>query len=331
MIPKVSILVPVYNVEKYIERCAISLFEQTFDDIEYVFVNDSSQDNSVAILQHVIAKYPLRKDNVKLVSHNKNMGLASARNTAINNATGDYVLHIDSDDYIETNTVKVMYEKAIAENADIVVCNYILEWENASKFVEQVWKPNNIDFLKDILSGQAMPCVWNKLFKRELYINNDVHAIEGLNFGEDFAVTPRLIYFANRICKVDNYFIHYIQSNSNAYTKKFNPSHISNISDAFNILENFFKDKQDYSELKPALLRGKLRKKIELTISSPKTCWSELFQLFPETDDIKDYNFLSLHEKIIYFFIKQNMKNSLVNYLKLYKNIFEIVQSIKGR
>lgn len=329
--PKVSILVPVYNVEKYIERCAISLFEQTFDDIEYVFVNDCSQDNSIDILQKVIAKYPLRKDNIKLISHSENRGIAITRNTAIENALGKYVLYIDSDDYIENNTIKLMLDKAIDTDADIVVCNYKLEWENSSKLVEQVWSPDKIEFLKCILSGQAMPCVWNKLFKRDLFTENKIRAIEGLNFGEDFILTSKLIYMAKKICKVDNHFIHYVQSNTNAYTKKFNPSHISNILNAFNILENFFKDKQEYSELEPALLKGKLRKKIELIISSPKNCWGELFQLFPETDNIKDYNFLTLHEKIIYFYVKRNMKNSLVNYLKLYKNIFKILQNIKGR
>lgn len=328
--PKVSILVPVYNVEKYIERCAISLFEQTFDDIEYVFVNDCSQDSSLDILQKVITKYPLRKDNIKLVSHTENRGLASARNTAIDNAIGDYILHIDSDDYIETNTVEVMYNKAIEENADIVVCNYILEWENTTKLIEQVWKPNNIDFLKDILSGQAVPCVWNKLFKRDLYVNNDIHAIEGLNFGEDFAVTPRLIYFANRICKVDNHFIHYIQFNASAYTKKFNPKHVNNIASAFEVLENFFQNKPEYNELRQDLLKGKIRKKIELIVSSPKSFWTELFQLFPETDHIKDYNFLTTHEKIIYFFIKRNMKNSLEKYLNTYREVFKISQKVKG-
>lgn len=329
--PKVSILVPVYNVEKYIDRCAISLFEQTFDDIEYVFVNDCSQDNSIDILQKVIAKYPSRKNSIKLVNHTENRGLASARNTAINNAIGDYILHIDSDDYIETNTVKVMYEKAIAENADVVVCNYILEWENANKFVEQVWKPNNIDFLKDILSGEAVPCVWNKLFKRELYINNNIHAIEGLNFGEDFAVTPRLIYFANRICKVDNYFIHYIQSNASAYTKKFNPKHVNNIVSAFEVLENFFQSKDDYDCFKDSILAGKLRKKIELISSASKNEWNSLSEMFPEVSNITSIDFLSKREKLVYFFIKNNIQIKLDFFLEVYKILFNFRLKFKAK
>ncbi len=98
---KVSIIVPIYNVEKYIERCAVSLFEQDFEDIEYIFVNDCTPDNSVEILEKVIEKYPNRKSHLKIVHHKENKGLGSARNTGLEQATGNYILHIDSDDWCE--------------------------------------------------------------------------------------------------------------------------------------------------------------------------------------------------------------------------------------
>ena len=97
---KISILVPIYNVSKYIERCAHSLMEQSYENIEYVFVDDCTPDNSITLLKGVIAKYPHRQDQVKIISHEHNKGLAGARITALNSATGDYVVHVEADDYI---------------------------------------------------------------------------------------------------------------------------------------------------------------------------------------------------------------------------------------
>lgn len=107
----VSICVPVYGVERYIERCARSVFEQTYDNIEYIFVDDCSPDHSIDILKNVIEEYPARKPNVRIVRHEHNRGLAAARNTAIDNAGGDFVLHIDSDDYIPSDYVSLLATK----------------------------------------------------------------------------------------------------------------------------------------------------------------------------------------------------------------------------
>ena len=199
MSPKVSILVPVYNVEAFIERCAVSLFEQTFDDIEYIFVNDCTPDNSIEVLKKVIEKYPNRNSHIKIIHHKTNRGLAGARNTGIQNATGDYILHIDSDDYIELDTVRLLYNSALNNDSDMVVCDYILEWKSQRKLILQNWDSSNKEFIKKVLTVEAMPCVWNKLIRRSIYIDNNVKAIEGVNFGEDLSVLPKLLYFAKKI------------------------------------------------------------------------------------------------------------------------------------
>ena len=103
---KVSICVPVYGVEKYIERCARSLFEQTYEDVEYVFVDDCTQDRSVELLQNVIENYPSRKDKVRIIHHKSNIGLGEARNTAVAASTGEFIMHVDSDDYIDKDCVR---------------------------------------------------------------------------------------------------------------------------------------------------------------------------------------------------------------------------------
>ena len=98
----VSILVPIYGVEKYIRRCAISLFEQTYLNIEYIFVNDCTNDDSIIILENVINQYPNRQSQIKIIQHETNKGLGEARNTAVAAANGDYLFHVDSDDYIDS-------------------------------------------------------------------------------------------------------------------------------------------------------------------------------------------------------------------------------------
>jgi glycosyltransferase involved in cell wall biosynthesis len=120
----VSILVPIYGVEKYIERCARSLFEQTYSNIEYVFVNDCTKDKSIELLMNVLNEYPHRKGQVKLIHHERNRGLAAARNTAVYNMTGEYVWHVDSDDYIETQAVELLVNEIQKTNAEVIIFGY---------------------------------------------------------------------------------------------------------------------------------------------------------------------------------------------------------------
>ena len=106
--PKVSILVPIYGTEKYIEKCARSLFEQTYDNIEYIFVNDCTKDASVEILKKTIEDYPQRKSQVTIISHNTNKGLAASRLTAFEHSTGAYLWCVDSDDYADVQAVSII-------------------------------------------------------------------------------------------------------------------------------------------------------------------------------------------------------------------------------
>ena len=128
--PKVSVIIPVYGVEKYIERCARSLFEQTLDCIEYIFVDDCSPDKSIEILERVADEYRSRlveeQKLVRIERMSKNSGLPNVRRYGIKLATGDFIAHCDSDDWVELDMYQQMYNKAIEEDADVVVCDYVL-------------------------------------------------------------------------------------------------------------------------------------------------------------------------------------------------------------
>ena len=127
--PKVSVIVPVYNVEKYIEKCANSLINQTLSDIEIIFVNDGSTDGSIQIIEQYENNF---KEKVKCVSKD-NGGLSSARNYGIPYATGEYIAFLDSDDYVELDMYETMYNKAKEDDFDMVECDFIWEYPNKSK------------------------------------------------------------------------------------------------------------------------------------------------------------------------------------------------------
>ena len=121
---KVSVIIPVYNASRYIPRCVESLMRQTLREIEYIFVEDCSTDGSFDILLKTLEAYPERKDDVKILRHGKNMGVSVSRNDGNAAATGDFLIHCDSDDWVDVTMYEKMYNQVIAEDADICICDY---------------------------------------------------------------------------------------------------------------------------------------------------------------------------------------------------------------
>lgn len=207
----VSIIIPIYGVENYIEKCARSIFEQTYTNIDIIFVNDCTPDNSITILKSVLEHYPKQKEKTRILSYPCNKGLSGARKFGLENAHGDYVLQIDSDDYIAPNMVEVMVQKAEKENADIVICdfNYVKDNVITRKSVSPALTSK--ECMIQVLTGKIEGYVWNKLIKRSLYTSNTIEPIEGLNMCEDMAVIYRLLYFAKKISYVNQALYFYIQ------------------------------------------------------------------------------------------------------------------------
>lgn len=215
---QVSVIIPIYKVEKCIERCARSLFEQTLSSIEFIFVNDYSPDNSVSILQSVLNQYPNRSPHTKIVHHEYNRGLAAARNTGRSIAQGEYIIACDSDDWVERNMYELMYQKAKKTNADIVICDWNEIYATTTKYVSVNPPDNYTDCVIALLSGKMHGSVWNKLVRSSLYQENDIMCKEGMDFCEDFYVTYRLFYFAKSIAYINLPLYHYNKMNINAYT-----------------------------------------------------------------------------------------------------------------
>jgi glycosyltransferase involved in cell wall biosynthesis len=219
---RVSILVPVYGVEKFIGRCARSLFGQTFDDIEYVFVDDGSPDDSIVMLGRILEEFPRRKPHVKIVRHEHNKGSAGARNTALDHATGKYVMYVDSDDYLEPDAVRLLHDKAEEERADVVV--YDMRYDYGDKIFDsiEVIPADRHDYVKELLLRNHILGVCGKMFDRDLF-GSGIRFVEGINYGEDYTATSLLSYKARKIVKLDKVLYSYVQTNAGALTKVHSP------------------------------------------------------------------------------------------------------------
>lgn len=281
MNPKVSIIVPVYKVEEYIERCVQSLFEQTFQDIEYIFVNDATPDNSIGKLLDVINRYEYIVDRITIINHDVNKGLSSARKTGILSASGDYCIHIDSDDRVETDMIEVLYNAAIREEADIVGCDYYDEYVGKLKYNKQCLSTENIVCIKQMLSRTISHCVWNKLIKRSLYFDNNVYPIDNVGNGEDLALIPRLFFYAKKIAYVPRAFYYYSHLNVYSYSNQVNYKSYEDLLFVIRYIEMFFENQKCSFRLYDSFLELKYFVKLQLLIDNNFACWTSLY---PEVD-----------------------------------------------
>lgn len=241
--PKVSVIVPIYNVENYIEKCLETLVNQTLEDIEIILVNDGSKDNSEVIVKRFLKNYP-----EKIVYLEKeNGGLSDARNYGIPYAKGEYVAFLDSDDYVEKDMYEKMYTLAKKENSDMVQCNFYWEY-----IEEQKRKLGDLEEYQNkkemIVKGRVE--AWNKLIRREVLENPDIRFPKGLRY-EDVEFTYKLVPFINKVSFIKEPFVHYVQrgnSISNSQNER--------TGEIFDILDNvikFYKEKNIYEEYKNEL------------------------------------------------------------------------------
>lgn len=206
--PKVSVIVPVYGVEHLIERCARSLFDQTLDSIEYLFIDDCSPDRSIDVLRSVLEEYGHRKHQVIIHRMEQNSGQAKVREWGMKNATGDYVIHCDSDDWVDTNMYQDMYEKAVEQQADIVICDYYVSDGITKKKVSGCYFSNQCALIKDILTERISRSVWNKLVKRSLYEDIGIQYPVN-NMGEDMVLILQALLKTEKIAYVSNPYYYY--------------------------------------------------------------------------------------------------------------------------
>lgn len=209
--PLISIIVPVYNAEKYLSKCLDSIVAQTFDDWECILVNDASPDE----VGGVISEYEKKDKRFKVITKTVNEGVSRARQAGLENSCGKYVIHADPDDSVDKDWLKELYYTAESEHADIVICDF--ERIYANKRVTYYQKPsslNNEDILEDLLMERIWGCSWNKLVRRECFVKWNISFHPEMNLWEDIYVICKLLICGANVAYVPK-VLYYYDSKSN--------------------------------------------------------------------------------------------------------------------
>lgn len=217
----ISLVIPIYGVERFIGRFAESVLSQSYPYIQYVFVNDGTKDSSMQILQELIdSKYSHLRDRIVIVNK-ENGGLPAARKTGMEYASGDYVWHIDSDDWIEEDAVRKIAQCAASTDADVIYFNFYKEYSDRSK--PKADKDYTVSeksvYLRDMYNHKAHGCVWNKCVKRKLYTDNEV-CFPKYSYAEDTFLMSQLVGYAGSIVHLNEFLYYYRKDNPHAITRQ---------------------------------------------------------------------------------------------------------------
>lgn len=227
----VSIIIPLYNVERYVEECCRAVFEQTYDNCEFVFVDDCGTDNSLKIVCSLIEEYSHLKDRMKILHHECNKGIAAARRTGMENASGTYALYVDSDDVPRRDMVERLMLIAEANDADVVMCGYSKEPNMCDVDRPHVWEEDHVRCMMGTVGGD-LPYVylWNKLIKRDLFLQHQLYPSPKLRRSEDHYILSRLFFYAKKVMRTNEvlYFYRTVSSSlGNSWKNKAIPDTVS--------------------------------------------------------------------------------------------------------
>lgn len=250
MEPEVSLIIPIYNAERFLERCLNSLFTQSLTNIEFVFVDDCSTDNSVALLKKILNNHLGKREQVKLIQHKINKGVAASRNSGLENATGKYIGWVDADDYVEQDMFEKMYFKAKITQADMVWCNYYnVNAYGEMQEVKQIMAEDSRTFGKALLLNQIQKSIWNKLMKRSVFEENNLRFLEGQDMGEDYNILFKVLHLSNNIAYLNESLYYYCHNNMKSISKQSNRKRIdqelANMEDMLAFIQD--QQTQDYT------------------------------------------------------------------------------------
>lgn len=324
--PVVSVIVPMYNAEKYIERCLNSITKQVYTNIEIVLVNDCSTDKTDEICNH----YKKKDQRVKYIENKKNLGVSTTRNIGILNSKGQYILFVDSDDYIDDNCVDILIHCVQEHDADLVLfgCDLLIKGNRKECFFYNSQKSNTIDkkdAFKRLFDGNdKIRAIWGKMIKRELF--SELLFPDGMRFGEDMYVTSELIQKAKNIFQVNKNMYIYNQDVGSLVRSPFSKEKLEMVA----VAEKWIKDVQySYPELREDAVAFKYRTIIDFC------------SLIKEDENKKYYEMLKRKIKTEYKEIKCNkalrindkIKAVLIYHLNycLYRKVRLLISIFKSR
>lgn len=304
MYPKVSVIIPVYNVEPYIERCIHSLFNQTLKEIEYIFIDDCCGDHSIDKIKLILNDYPNRKSQVKILTNSINKGLAYSRGLGLKNCSGEYIIHCDSDDYIEKEMYETMYNHAIKYNFDLVSCDILMESGVKKELISFYPERCARNYLKKgIKNGLGYASGVNKLIKSTIIKKNNILPYENCNYGEDLGFILRILYYANSIGHINYPFYHYCRRNDSITGKPLTLEDFKSLIQLSNKISNFFQGK-GYDDVCNCF-KFQLKLKGRHLFAGKEKEWIMLFKECRK--DIFKFSDNSLKSRIIWWLAMQNV------------------------
>lgn len=318
----ISVITPVFKVSQFIGRCAESLLSQTFEDVEFIFVDDCSPDDSVEKLQAVISRYPDR--DVRILHHERNSGLPTARKTGFEASTGRFIYHCDGDDWVEKDILEKMYRAAVENDADYVYCDFYLTFADNERYMRNpAYKTPDELLRKGFLSGDCKYNYWNKLAARELYDGVEF-PVDHFKGGEDM-VMIEILSRAKRLAYVPEALYHYVKTNSGAISEGFSQQRLDSI------LYNCFhalKELEAYpGDLTKETALFKLNVKLPFLLSNDKRKYRLWKEWFPEANGyIFENTELPLRTKLLQWCAAKDLWLAVrLYYLLFYKFVYGIV------
>ena len=315
---KISVIVPVYNVEDLLSKCLDSLVNQTFDDYEIIIINDGSTDNSQSIIDDYYKKYP----NIIKPFKKENGGNAGAKNFGLKYANGKYIMYVDSDDWISTYTLQKVYDKVLNDGADIVIFQAYKVLEDKCYKMDNMFKV--YDFSKRYILNNPSP--WGKLIKKEILLYNELVFLEH-HYYEDIAVVPAFCLYAKKISFIDDYLYYYLVREGSIMHQKSYTDKLNDIFDSLNNLTNIFikknafdkyKNELEYLYIEHLLHAASLRfLPYDEGISSINRICDIMKEKFPNWSKNKYYKKMNFKYKIVCNLIYKKRLNFLKKILKV--------------
>ena len=242
----VTVIVPVYGVEKYIAECAESLFAQTYSGIEYVFCDDCTPDRSIELLREVVERYPERKERVRIVHNDTNMGIGTTRKRLVSEVHTDTFLFVDSDDVLPLNAVETLVKRMKETDTDIVDGAYAIYVDEKTGKVITPSHDEPSKYLDKILCQNIiLPRVWGRLYKTSVLDKVKDLFIEGIDFAEDICATSRLACVTSRSW-TDEVVYYYRTDNINSYTRNITKKNILSYFRAMSVVLSFYHQRKGH-------------------------------------------------------------------------------------
>lgn len=293
----ISVIIPIFRAKDYIEKCVVSLMAQSYPSLEIIFIDDCGADDSWRVLQNTLLQYEDNNIVVKLIQHTSNKGVAAARNTGLKWARGEYITFLDADDWIEPDAYHEMMKCAFQHGADIVWTGFYYSYLKKERKCLQAVKETTGNCIRALLTEELHGALWNKLYRRSLFVDNNIMFDEGLDVWEDLYANVRLFFCAQRVKYLPKAFYHYIQFNQHSITGEHNDIKLRHIDLNLRNIERYLEKEKDYHiELNILKLAAKQTMLFETDLKWFKK-WS---QTYPEANKyVFRFNALPLHFRLL--------------------------------